>query len=84
MILGSARWDRNEFSEFNLHVCGRDDTKARIYNMERCTKKKKGEKKSKIKTRTLVQFYYSTKPYDTNYLGYSEDRFFNLTCVKPS
>ena len=81
MILGSARWDRNEFSESNLHVCGRDDTKAGIYNMERCTKKRKGEKKSKIKIGTLVQFYYSTKSYVTNYLGYSENRFSNMNCV---
>ena len=44
MVLGSARWDRNEFSKSNLHVCGRDDTKVGIYNMERCTKEKKGEK----------------------------------------
>ena len=43
MVMESARWDRNEFSESNLHVYGRDDTKAGIYNMERCTKKKKGE-----------------------------------------
>ena len=45
MVLGSARWDRNEFSESNLHMCGRDDTKAGIYNMERCTK----EREEKIK-----------------------------------
>jgi len=44
MVMESARWDRNEFSESNLHVYGRDDTKAGIYNMERCTKKKKKEK----------------------------------------
>ena len=64
-------------------MCGRDDTKAGIYNMERCTKERE-EEKSKIRTVTLVQFYYSTKPYDTNYLGYSEDRFSNLTCVLQS
>ena len=58
MVLGSARWDRNEFSESNLHMCGRDDTKAGIYNMERCTKGGGGRKKSKIRTVTLVQFYY--------------------------
>ena len=64
-------------------MCGRDDTKAGIYNMERCTKE--GEKeKSKIRTMTLVQFCYSTKPYDTKYLDYSEDRFYNLTCVLQS
>ena len=43
MVLGSARWDRNEFSESNLHVYGRDGTKAGIYNMERCTERKKEE-----------------------------------------
>ena len=46
MVLGSARWDRNEFSESNLHVCGRDDTKVGIYNIERHTK---GGRKKKIK-----------------------------------
>ena len=85
MVLGSARWDRNEFSESNLHVCGRDDTKAGIYNMERCTKEERGsKKKKKKKTVTLVQFDYSTKPYDTYYLDYSEDRFSNLNCVLQS
>ena len=64
-------------------MCGRDDTKAGIYNMERCTKEEK-EEKSKIRTETLVQFYYSTKPYNTNYLGYSQNRFSNLTCVLQS
>ena len=44
MVLGSARWDKKEFSESNLHVCGRDDTKAGIYNMERCTKENKIKK----------------------------------------
>ena len=45
---------------------------------------KEERKKSRIKTGTLVQFYYSTKPYDTNYLSYSENRFSNLTCVLQS
>ena len=44
MVLGSARWDRNDFSESNLHVYGRDGTKAGIYNMERCTKTGGGKK----------------------------------------
>ena len=39
MALGSARWDRNEFFESNLHVCGGDGTKAGIYNMESCNKR---------------------------------------------
>jgi len=38
MVLGSAEWDRKEFPESNLHVCGKGDTKTVIYNMERCTK----------------------------------------------
>jgi len=47
MVLGSVRWDKNEFSESNLHVCGRDGTKAEIYNMERCTKKGEEHRKQK-------------------------------------
>ena len=43
MVKRSAKWDRNEFSESNLHVYGRDDTKVRIYNIERHTKKGKGK-----------------------------------------
>ena len=39
MVLGGVGWDRKEFSESNLHVCGRDDTKIVIYSMGRCTKK---------------------------------------------
>ena len=83
MVLGSARGDKNEFSESNLHVCSRDGTKAEIYNMERCTKRGEEHKKQK-KTGTLVQFDYSTKPYHTYYLDYSEDRFSNLNCVLQS
>ena len=82
MILGGAGWDKKESPESDLHVYGKDDTKIVVYNLERCTKKR--EEKSRIRTGTLVQFYYSTKPYDKNYLIYSEDRFSNLTCVKPS
>ena len=47
MVLGSARWDRNEFSESNLHVYGRDSTKAGIYNMERCIEGREEEIKDK-------------------------------------
>ena len=43
MVLGGVGWDRKEFSESNLHVYGRDDTKIIVYSMERCTKKKGGE-----------------------------------------
>ena len=76
MVLGNARWDKKEFSESNLHVCGRDNTKVGIYNMERCAKRGG--------IGTLIQFDYSKKPYDPNYLGYSEDKFSNLTCVLQS
>ena len=38
MVLGGVRWDRKEFSESNLHVYGKDDTKIIIYNMERWLK----------------------------------------------
>ena len=48
MVLGGAGWDRKEFPEFNLHMCGRDDTKIVVYNMERCTKKGDGEKTKKF------------------------------------
>ena len=47
MVLEGAGWDRKKFPESNLHVCGRDDTKIGVYNMERCTKR--GDwKKSRI------------------------------------
>ena len=39
MILGGAGWDRKESPKSNLHVCGKDDTKIEVYNMERCTEK---------------------------------------------
>ena len=45
MVLESARWDRKEFPESKLHVCGRGETKIGIYNMERCTKEGEDEKK---------------------------------------
>ena len=64
MVFGGAGWDRKESPESNLHVCGKDDTKIAVYNMERCTEEAK--KKSRKKTGTLVQFY-STTSYDTNY-----------------
>ena len=41
MVLGGVGWDRMEFPESNLHVCGRDDTKIVVYSMGRCTKKKR-------------------------------------------
>ena len=48
MVLGGVGWDRKEFPESNLHVCGRDDTKIVVYSMGRCSKKR-GEKKKEIK-----------------------------------
>ena len=43
MVLRGAEWDRKEFLDSNLHMCGRDDTKIVVYNIGRCTKKA-GEK----------------------------------------
>ena len=33
-VPGGVGWDRKESSEPNLHVCGKDDTKRAVYNME--------------------------------------------------
>ena len=38
MVLGGVGWDRKEFPESDLHVCGRDDAKIIVYNMERWLK----------------------------------------------
>ena len=78
MVLGGAGWDRKESPESNLHVCGKDDIKIIVYNMEKCTKKKKNPDWNSC------TISFSTKPYNTSYLSYSEDRFSNLTGVKPS
>ena len=40
MVLGDAGWDKKESPESNLHMCGKDDIKIIVYNMERCTKKR--------------------------------------------
>ena len=40
MLLGGVGWDKKEFPETNLHVCGTDDTKILIYSKGRCTKEK--------------------------------------------
>ena len=40
MVLGSVGWDRKESPESNLHVCGKDDTKITVYNMEECTERR--------------------------------------------
>ena len=42
-VLGSVGWDRKGSTESNLHVCGEDDTKRAIYNMEECIKKRGSE-----------------------------------------
>ena len=39
MVLEGAIWDRKESPESNLHVCGKDDTKIAIYNLEECTER---------------------------------------------
>ena len=33
-------WDKKGSPEPNLHVCGEDDTKRAVYNMEECIEKK--------------------------------------------
>ena len=52
MVLGGVGWDRKEFSESNLHVCGKNDTKIVVYNMRRCTKKKGSEKIKEFENKT--------------------------------
>ena len=34
-----VRWDKKRSPEPNLHVCGEDDTKRAVYNMEECIEK---------------------------------------------
>ena len=80
MVLGGAGWDKKESSKSNLHVYGKDDIKIIVYNMKRCTEKRK-KKRTDWNSCTIS---FSTKPYDTNYLSYSKYRFSNLTCVKLS
>ena len=82
MVLGGAGWDRKESPEFNLHICGKDDTKIVVYNMEKCIEKGGGKIKDTDWNSCTILF--SAKPHDTNYLSYSEDKFSNLICVKPS
>ena len=38
-----VEWDRKGSPEPNLHVCGEDDTKRTIYNMEECIEKRGSE-----------------------------------------
>ena len=40
MVLGGIGWDKKKFTESNLHVYGRDDTKIVVYSMRRWTKER--------------------------------------------
>ena len=57
MVLGGAGWDRKESPESNLHVCGKDDTKIVVYNMEKCTEKR--ERKKGYKLELLYNFIFN-------------------------
>jgi len=39
-VPGSVGWDRKRSPESNLHVCGEDDTKRAVDNMEECIERK--------------------------------------------
>ena len=39
-VLGNVGWDRKKSPESNLHVCGEDDTKIAVYNMEECIERR--------------------------------------------
>ena len=41
MVPRGAGWDKKESPESNLHVCGKDDTKIVVYNVEKCTEKRR-------------------------------------------
>ena len=40
-------WDRKGSPEPNLHVCGEDDTKRAVYNMEECIEREDRNFKNK-------------------------------------
>ena len=42
-VPGSVGWDRKGSPESNLHVCGEDDTRMAVYNMEECIERKRLE-----------------------------------------
>ena len=44
-VPGSVGWDRKGSSESNLHVCGENDIKRAVYNMEECIEKRIGTSK---------------------------------------
>ena len=39
-VPGDVGWDRKGSSKPNLHVCGEDDTKRAVYNMDERIKKR--------------------------------------------
>ena len=43
MVLVSVGWDREESFESNLHMCGKDDTRTAVYNVEKCTERGEGK-----------------------------------------
>ena len=54
-VLEGVGWNRKGSPEPNLHVCGEDDTKKAVYNMEECIEKKIG---------TLKRIVLRRKPYE--------------------
>ena len=42
-VPGSVGWDRKESPESSLYVCGEDDTRMAVYNMEECIERKRLE-----------------------------------------
>ena len=59
-VSGSVGWDRKGSPESNLHVCGEDDTKRAVYNMEECIERK---------IRTSKQVTLRGKPYEIKNLA---------------
>ena len=53
MVLGGVGWNKKEFTESNLHVYGRDDTKIVVYSMGRWTKKEDQRKSSSFGNKTV-------------------------------
>ena len=84
MVLGGVGWDKKEFSEPNLNVYGRDDTKIVVYNLGRCTKKGGSEKKSSSfydKTENSCNFVKERIQYKISSSGHFEDGLSHLTYV---
>ena len=55
MVLGGVGWDKKKFTESNLHVYGRDDTKIVVYSMRRWTKER-DQKKSRNFCNNIMNF----------------------------